>query len=276
MTFRNWGQFAIGLLATAMFCARAGADANQLAPLPEQYKNVGVDEHPDGQVPLDLEFYNENGQVVPLSTYFQPGRPVILQLGYFDCPKLCDVISRSLVDTIKKIDLTGGKDFVFVFVSINPAESPNLAAVKRQSYIEEYDKPGQGDGFHCLVGAPAEIKALAAAVGFRYNEVDIPGEYAHPAVLFVLTPQGKISRYLYGVSCPPETLRLSLVEASAGKIGTSFDRLALMFCCYDISTGKYSLMAFRIMQLAAVLTVAVLGSSMLWMWRHGPRSSRMA
>jgi protein SCO1/2 len=264
----------MGLLVTALACARAGADANQVGVLPEQYRNAGVDEHPDGQVPLDLQFYDENGQVVPLSTYFQPGRPVILQMGYFDCPKLCDVISRDLIESARQIDLVAGKDFDFVFVSINPAESPNLAAVKRLSYIEAYDKPGQGDGFHCLVGSPPDIKALAAAVGFRYNEVDIPGEFAHPAVLFVLTPEGKISRYLYGVSVPPETLRLSLVEASAGKIGTSFDRLALMFCCYDLSTGKYSLMAFRVMQLAAVLTVAVLGSSMLWMWRHGPRSGR--
>lgn len=274
MTPRLCAKLAIALLATAMLASRASADDVQLAQAPDQYRNAGVDEHLNSQVPLDLQFYNERGEVVPLSQYFQSGRPVILQLGYFDCPKLCDVISRDLVDSVKQIDLVAGKDFDFVFVSINPAESPNLAAVKRESYLEEYNKPGQEEGFHCLVGPPGNIKALAAAVGFRYNEVDIPGEYAHPAVVFILTPQGKISRYLYGVNFPSETVRLSLVEASAGKIGTSFDRLALMFCCYDISTGKYSLMAFRVMQFAAVLTVAILGSSMLWMWRHGPHSAR--
>ena len=247
------------------------ADATGQSIAPQQYRNAGVDEHPNAQVPTDLVFYDERGQQVQLGSYFQVGRPIILQLGYFDCPKLCDVISRDLVDTIKQIDLVGGKDFVYLFVSINPAESPNLAAVKRESYLEQYGKPGQGDGFHFLVGEPKNITALADAVGFRYNEVDVPGEYAHPAVLFALTPDGKISRYLYGVSVPPETLRLTLVEASQGKIGTSFDRLALMFCCYDISTGKYSLMAFRLMQVASVFTVAILGGSMLWMFRHGPR-----
>jgi protein SCO1/2 len=269
MTLRGWTYSAFAILATLACAARCvRADTTDQSTMPPQYRNAGVDEHLNDQVPTDLTFYDERGQVISIGNYFQSGRPVILQMGYFDCPKLCDVISRSLVDTVKQINLVGGKDFVYVFVSINPAESPNLAAVKRESYLEEYGKTGEGDGFHCLVGDPKSIRALAASVGFRYNEVDVPGEYAHPAVLFILTPEGKISRYLYGVGVPPETLRLSLVEASEGKVGTSFDRLALMFCCYDISTGKYSLMAFRIMQVAAVFTVIGLGGSMLWMFRH--------
>jgi protein SCO1/2 len=269
------GIFRIALaLLTIVACgvipARA-QDTTGQSERPQQYRNAGVDEHPNAQVPTDLTFYNETGQPIQLGSYFHPNRPVILQLGYFDCPKLCDVISRGVVDTVKQINLVGGKDFVYLFVSINPGESPNLAAVKRENYIEQYGKPGEGDGFHFMVGEPKNITALADAVGFRYQEVDLPGQYAHPAVIFILTPDGKISRYLYGVSVPPETMRLSLVEASQGKIGDSFDKLALMFCCYDITSGKYTLMAFRLMQVASVFTVAILGGSVLWMFRHGSR-----
>jgi protein SCO1/2 len=272
---RSWAHLAVGLVL-ALGSAVARADTTGQSEMPAQYRNAGVDEHPNAQVPGNLSFYDESGQVVNLGQYFRAGRPIVLQLGYFDCPKLCDVISRNLVITMKQVNLVGGKDFVYLFVSINPAESPNLAAVKRENYLDLYGKTGEGDGFHFLVGGERNISALAATTGFRYNEVDMPGEYAHPAVLFVLTPEGKISRYLYGVNVPPETLRLSLVEASEGKVGTSFDRLALMFCCYDINTGKYTLMAFRLMQVAAVFTVMILGGSMLWMFRHGPRHQAAA
>jgi protein SCO1/2 len=263
-----------GLAAWGMVCLaadRCRADAPASAQyVPPQYRNVGVDEYPNAQLPLDTPFYDEKGQTVPLGTFFQPNRPVILQLGYFDCPKLCDWISRGCCDSLRDMDLKGGKEFTYLFVSINPVESPNLAAVKRESFLAEYGKPGEGDGFHCLVGDSGSIKTLAQAVGFRYNVLGNTGQFAHPAVLFILTPDGKISRYLYGVSFPPKTMRLSLVEASKGKVGDSWDKLALMICCYDVATGQYAVTAMAMMNIAGVLTVFVIGGWLSWLFMHDP------
>ena len=262
-----------GLLRAPRAADESTPSSGSMSFIPPQYVNVGVSEHPDVQIPLNLPFYDEHANVVKLADFFKTDRPVILQLGYFNCPKLCDVVSRGLIDTAKQVELTVGKDYQFVFVSINPAESPDLAALKKQSFIEAYGKPGTGDAFHCLVGKDPNIHALADAVGFRYTELDRNGQYAHPAVLFVLTPQGKISRYLYGVTVPPRTLRLSLVEASEGKVGSSFDRLALMICCYDVATGKYAMTAINLVRITALGTLMVLGVSMFWaVQAHKPHS----
>ncbi len=248
--------------------ARADAPRTEV---PAEYRNVGVKEHLNSRVPMDLEFFDEKAKTVKLSDFFQTGRPVILQLGYYDCPKLCDVISRDLVDGAKKMSLDAGTDFSFVFVSINPSESPDLAAMKRESFIQEYDKPGSGSGFHCLVGLQHNIDQLAQAVGFQYNKLPQEGQYAHPAVLMVLTPDGKISRYLYGVHVEPQTLKLSLVEASAGKIGSTADQIVLLICSYDVITGKYAMTAIKLMRLTGALTVLALGGALFWMFRHEGR-----
>jgi protein SCO1 len=275
---KMWSRkFVLVLVAmAALSVSRVRADgpapyAGTASFIPDQYVNVGVTEHPDARLPMDLEFYNERAEVVKLGDFFKTDRPVILQLGYYNCPKLCDVVSRDLIDTAKQVELDAGTDFQFVFVSINPAESPDLAQLKKQSFIEAYGKPGTAGGFHCLVGKDRAIHALADAVGFRYNALDISGQYAHPAVLFVLTPDGRISRYLYGVTIPPRTLKLSIVEASAGKVGSSFDRLALMICCYDVATGKYAMTAINLMRFTALGTLLVLSVSMFWLFKYGSR-----
>jgi len=254
--------------------------------IPPEYKNVGVDEHPNSQVPLDLEFWDEHGNTVTLGSFLHPDKPIVLQLGYYGCPRLCDVISHTLVDSARQIELKPGKDFNFVFVSIDPSEQPILAAQKKQSLVEEYLKPEAAEGFHCLVAHPVEASdyapgatrplntsdALAKAVGFRYNRLDQEGQFSHPAVLFVLTPDGHISRYLYGISIPPDTLELSLVEASKGKVGTSWDKLALLICCYDVETGKYTIAAVQLMRFAAIGTMLAMGGFGFWLFRHGSRT----
>jgi protein SCO1/2 len=236
--------------------------------LPAAYRNVGIDEHLNLQLPLDVNLYDENAQFVTLAQLLRPNRPILLQLGYLECPMLCDTISRSLVDSAKKIDLDIGKDFDFVFVSIDPSDTPTLATLKRNSYITEYDKPGSAGGFHVLVGKPVEIEAIAKAVGFRYQPAD-NGQFAHPAVAIILTPDGRISRYLYGVTFPPQTLRLSLVEASKGKIGTTADRILLICLHWDPTTGKYTWAAVNLMRMGGVLTMAVLASAIFWLVRRG-------
>jgi protein SCO1 len=266
---------ALQLLAVLLLAPVARADG--IIPsmvLPSEYQNVGVEEHPNVQLPLDLQFLDENSRIVKLGDYFKPGRPVVLQLGYYGCPKLCDVISRALVDSSKQMNVSAGKDYTFVFVSINPAENAELAGLKRQSMLAEYDRPNSDDGFHCLIGTDASIKTLADTIGYHYHRVDIDGQFAHPAVLMVLTPDGRMSRYLYGIGAPTQTLELSLVDASSGKIGSSWDKFALLICCYDVATGKYTLAAERLMSVAAICTMLFMGVSFFWLFRHsGPGRS---
>jgi protein SCO1/2 len=269
MIARLISSFWIAMVAAmaGIACADNVPNPAAGAQLPPAYRNVGVDEHLNLQLPLDVTFYDENAQFVTLGQLLRPDRPILLQLGYLECPMLCDTISRSLVDSAKKIDLDIGKDFDFVFVSIDPTDSPDLAKLKKNSYVTEYDKPGSAGGFHILVGKPKEIEAIAAAVGFRYQPAD-NGQFAHPAVAMILTPDGRISRYLYGVTFPEQTLRLSLVEASQGKIGTTADRILLICLHWDPTAGKYSWAAMNLMRMGGVLTMLALGSAVFWMvWR---------
>jgi protein SCO1/2 len=255
------------MLAAITFAASTvRADNSQI---PAAYRNVGVDEHLNLELPLDARLYDENGQYTSLRAVLHPDRPILLQLGYLGCPMLCDTVSHSLVDAAKKLDLTIGKDFDFVFVSIDPTDTPALATLKRNSYAQEYGKPGTQGGFHFLVGKPKEIDEIATAAGFRYQTAP-NGQFAHPAVVLVITPDGKISRYLYGLSFPQQTLRLSLVEASQGKIGTTVDQILLICLHWDPADGKYSLAAMNLMRIGGVFTMLALGGAILWMVKRGP------
>ncbi len=264
------------ILATTLIgmgAAAARADWAQDAraaqqQIPAEYRNVGVDEHLNAQLPLDLRFYSEKAQKVTLGEVFHHDRPVVLQLGYLQCPMLCDQVSRGLVESAKKIDLNIGQDFDFLFVSIDPTDSPDLAQIKLNNYAAAYGKPGSASGFHFLVGAQDDIQQLAAAVGFRYQPAH-NGQFAHPAVAMVITPDGKIARYLYGINFPPQTLRLSLVEASHGKIGSSVDQILLICLCYDPATGKYSMAAVNLMKIGGILTLILLGGAIFWMVKRG-------
>jgi protein SCO1/2 len=265
----------------AMIVPRAvaeDADTNAVPQTPDEIKNVGITEHPNAQIPLDLVFLNERSEPVTLGKYFDGAKPVVLQLGYLNCPKLCDVVSRSFVDSARQIDLKAGSGFQFLFVSIDPLETPDLAALKKRGYLEEYQRADAADGFHFLIGTRQSISALADAVGYRYNTVAdgqlaIP-QFAHPAVLMILSPRGRVTRYLYGVNYPPNTLELSLVEASAGKVGTSVDQLALLICSFDVITGKYAMVALKVMRLGGALTVLVMGIVLAWLFKYERRRRR--
>ena len=187
------------MVLTALLGSARGDDFQISAAGPQvplAYRNVGVVEHLDTQLPLDARLYDEDGQYVTLRQLLKPNRPMLLQLGYLGCPMLCDTISHSLVDSARKIDLDIGKDFDYVFISIDPTDTPTLATLKRNSYVTEYDKPGSAGGFHFLVAKPNEIAEFANAVGFGFKAAQ-NGQFAHPAVAMVITPEGRISRYLY-------------------------------------------------------------------------------
>jgi protein SCO1/2 len=265
-------------LAAAPAARAEDADTNAIPQTPEALRNVGISEHLNGQVPLDLVFLNERSEKVTLGKYFDGNKPVVLQLGYLNCPKLCDVVSRSFVDSARQIDLKAGSGFQFVFVSIDPLETPDLAALKKKGYLEEYGRADAADGFHFLIGTKQSISALSDAVGYRFNTVAdgqlaVP-QFSHPAVLMILSPQGRVTRYMYGVNYPPDTLELSLVEASAGKVGTSVDQLALLICSFDVVTGKYAMVAIKVMRLGGILTVVILAGVVSLLFRRERRMRR--
>lgn len=267
------GLAVVLLLAVIALSAGARADDAQISAsgdqVPLEYRNVGVVEHLDRQLPLDARLYDEDGQYVTFRQILHSGRPVLLQLGYLGCPMLCDVIARSLVDSARKIDLNIGKDFDYVFLSIDPSDTPTLATLKRNSYVTEYDRPGSTGGFHILVAKPNEIAEFANAVGFGYKPVQ-NDQFAHPAVAMVITPDGRISKYLYppkeGNWFPADALRSALVDASREKIGSSEDQILLI--CLQLVKGTYSLIAMNLVRAGGIMTLMILGSAIFLMARR--------
>ncbi|UCF66763.1 MAG: SCO family protein [Acidobacteriota bacterium] len=234
--------------------------------LPQQLEGVSVTERAGEWLPLDLEFVDETGRGVRLGQYFAGERPVILVLGYYKCPMLCGLVHSGLVQSLGELSWTVGEQFDVVSVSINPLETPSLAALKKQSYVEEYGRAESAAGWHFLTGREADIRALADAVGFGYRWIEERGEYAHQAVIFVASPRGKLTRYLYGVRFDPSTVKLSLIEAAEGKIGSPLDRVVLFCFHYDAAEGRYTVAVMNLLRAGGGLTVVALGLFLATFW----------
>jgi len=231
--------------------------------LPKALEGVSVDDKLGAQVTLsELYFNNEEGERVALSSYFNKGRPVFLLMVYYNCPSLCNFILNGFVNQIKTLDWTIGQEFDVVAVSINPKEGPELAKKKKENYVRSYGRMEAKSGWHFLTGEESQIKELAHQVGFGYEYIPEEGEYAHGAVTYVLTSEGVISRNLYGIEFPTKDLRLSLLEASQGKIRSIVDKVILFCFKYNHEAKGYTLVVFRLMQLAGGLTVLIIG---LWL-----------
>jgi protein SCO1 len=245
----------------------AQAFGQRQEPLPGELDGVGVTEKRGARVPGDLTLVDEEGREVHLGDYLHRGRPVILTLNYYACPMLCTVQLNGLVTALKGLAWSPGREFEIVTVSINPLEGPALAAAKKKTYLATLDRPQAAAGWHFLTGKEAAISALAASVGFGYRWVEAQAQFAHPAVVMVLTGEGVVSGYLYGVLFDPATLRLALVEAGRGALGSARDQILLFCFHYDGSAGRYVVAATRLMQVAgAVTVVALLAAFALW-WR---------
>jgi len=242
--------------------------------LPTELQGVDIVEHLNERLPLDLEFVDEDGEPVRLGDIIDGSRPAVLQLGYYRCPMLCDLVLNAAMEGLNGVeDLSAGTDFDVVSVSVNPEEGPELAILKKKGYLLDYDRPGASRGFHFLTGPAENSKALADAVGFGYARQD-DGEFAHAAAIFIITPDGRVSRYLYGVDFDPKTLRFAIMEGGEGRIGSTLERFILWCHVYDPESGSYQLFAFRVMQLGGVATlfVMVVGLGLLWMRERGSRS----
>lgn len=239
---------------------------------PDVLHHVGFDQRLNEQVPLDLVFYDETGRAVRLGDYFS-NKPVILVLGYYECPNLCSLVNEGLADSLRSISFNPGKDFEVVSVSIDPGETPQVASQKKVSYLQRYGRAGAEQGWHLLTGEEEQIKQLADAVGFRYVYDPNIDQYAHASGITVLTPQGRIARYFYGITYPATDLRFGLIEASANKIGSVVDQVLLLCYQYDALAGTYSVVIMNVIKLAGLFTVLVLGAFVAVMLRRERRRS---
>ncbi len=251
------------------------AAAQRKDALPDVLEGVGVTEHPNAQIPLELEFVDTGGKKVTLAEIFDGTRPVILTLNYSDCPKLCSVQLNGLVAAMKKMPWNLGDQYQVVTISIDPLETADRARLTKQKYINDYGRPGSGEGWHFLVGREENIQKVADTVGFGYRLVG--KQYVHAAVLILCTPEGRVSRYVYRVEYDPQTLRLSLYEAGQGRVGSTTDRVLLFCFHYDPESGRYSVAAFNLMRAAGVLTVVIFGGMLSVYWlreRRRPSGDR--
>jgi protein SCO1 len=234
---------------------------------PELLKQVGVDQKLNESIPLGLKFNDENGKTVELRQYFE-GKPVILSLVYYNCPMLCTQVLNGLERSLKELSFDIGKDYTVVTVSIDPTERPVLASAKQELYTGLYGRPGAAQGWHFLTGEDSAIKELANAVGFRYAYDPDSKQFAHASAIMVLTPEGRLSRYFYGITYPSRDLRLGLVDASEGKIGSPVDAVLLFCYHYDPATGKYGVVISHVIQIAGGLTILAVGGLIFFLGRR--------
>jgi protein SCO1 len=222
--------------------------------MPAQLQNVGFDPQLNAQIPLDLPFVDENGANVQLRDYFKQ-RPVVLAFVYYGCPMLCNQVEQGVVGSLRMLSFTPGRDYEVVFVSFDPRESPDMAAQKKKSALDHFRRPEAASSWHFLTGTKESIDAATKAANFRYSFDAKTNLFAHASGIMLLTPDGRISRYFYGVEYPGRDMRLGLVDASAGKIGTPIDHVLLFCYQYDPSSATYSASILKIIRLGGILTV---------------------
>jgi protein SCO1/2 len=256
-----------------LFGVPRSVSAQRVEPLPEELKGVGVTEHLGEQIPLDLQFVDSNGKPVALRQFFDGRRPVILTLNYSNCPMLCSLQLNGLFDALKRMPWAVGDQFEMITVSFDPLETSARARMTKQKYLEIYQRTGAAEGWHFLTGREESIKKLADAVGFRYRYSEAQRQYVHVAVTYILTPDGRVSRYLYGVEYDPQTIRLAMVEAGGGKIGSTTDQILLFCYHYDAESGRYAPAAFRLMQFGGAFTVLIVGG-VIWILRRREKAKK--
>ena len=276
MTGRWWRPWSRVLLASLVCLGHAVPEASaqvtgapapgyRVTPgatasaVPAPLREIGFDQNLDRQLPLDLPFRDEDGRVVPLRQYFG-SRPVVVAFVYYSCPMLCSQVLSSLTNTLRTLTLEPGRDFDVVAISFDPRETAAIAAAKKAEYVARYGRPSTAAGWHFLTAEQSSIGPVTQAAGFRYAWDEATSQFAHPAGVIVVTPDGRPARYLFGVEYGPRDLRLALVEASTGKIGSAVDALLLYCYHYDPMTGRYGLVIMRILRIAGLGTVVALAA----------------
>ena len=253
------------VLLTGVLSASAQPDAPGLRPdpgppasaMPVPLQNVRFDQKLDARLPLDARFKDEDGRQVALGDYFGT-RPVVLAFVYYECPMLCTQVLNGLVSGLRVLDQTVGKEFDVVAISFDARETPVMAAAKKAVYLDTYKRPGAERGWHFLTGDEAEIRRVTDAAGFHFSWDEATQQFAHASGVIVVTPDGRLARYLFGIEYPPRDLKFALMESSAGRIGSVVDQVLLYCYHYEPATGTYSLMAMNAVRLGGAVTVVVL------------------
>jgi protein SCO1 len=235
--------------------------------IPAPLREIGFDQNIGRRLPLDAPVRAEDGRVAPLAEYFG-ARPVVLVFAYYSCPMLCTQVINGVATAVGVLSLEPARDFDVVVISIDPHDSPAAAAAKKTAYLERYRRPGASAGSHFLTADPPSIDRLTSAAGFRYVWDARTNQFAHPTGVIVVTPDGRLARYLFGIDYGPRDLRLALVEASAGRVGTAVDSLLLYCYHYDPMIGRYGFLVMRALRVAGVATVLILATFIAVMVRR--------
>jgi len=263
---------ASGWWAAALF-ALAAVPLQAQPGMPAAFQKVGIDQKLNAQVPLETILQDENGSKVRLGQYFT-GKPVVLAMVYYACPMLCNMTLNGLNEAMEKMTLDLGSDYQVITVSFDERETPQVARAKKANYVRKFGRPGAAEGWHFLTGNAVAVRKVSESVGFHYAWDSMTNQFVHAAGIMVLTPDGKVSKYFYGIKYDPRDLRLGLVDASDKKIGTAVDKILLFCYHYDPATGKYGPMVMNIVRLSAGITVLTLGMFMfVWLRRDQRRHS---
>jgi protein SCO1/2 len=242
------------------------SDGAASVQLPNILKGVYFEQRLGSQIPLDATFTDENGKPVVLRSYFE-NKPVVLIMAYYRCPMLCSEVLRGAAAAFKELNFQVGDQFNVLTVSIDPEETPALAASTKRTYIKQYGDHAAAEGWHFLTGKKPEIDSLADAVGFHYKYIPQLHQYAHAAGIMVITPAGKVAQYFYGIEYRPQDLRLALVQGSHEQIGSVVDQILLYCCTYDPGTGRYHALVSRLLEIAGGATILLIGSALLFLFR---------
>ncbi len=265
----------LSTLASAQSMEPPPAGMVAASQTPEILKQIGIDQKLDAPLPLDAPVRDETGRTLRLGDLFGK-RPVVLAFVYYNCPMLCTQVLNGLVASLNVMSLEAGQDFDVVAISFDARETPAMAAAKKDAYLTRYKHPNAAAGWHFLTADGATIERLTKAAGFRFKYDERLEQFAHASAIMVVTPDGRLARYFYGIEYAPRDLRLGLVEASAGKIGTPVDQILLYCFHYDPSRGKYGWVVVRMIRLAGLATLAILGVAIWRMSRRRPRPVREA
>ena len=248
-------------------------DGNLKTALPEALKDVGIEQKLDARLPLEAEFRDEAGRTVQLSTFFHSKKPVILAPVYYRCPMLCTQILAGMESSLRAVSFDAGRDFEVVAFSFDPKDTPADAASKRDMYVKRYGRPNTANGWHFLTGDEANIRALTDALGFHYKYDPKTDQFAHASAIMIATPEGRLSKYFYGVEYAPRDVRLGLVEASQNKIGNPVDQILLFCFHYDPVTGKYGAVVMNMVRFAGAAFVLIAGTFLLFVLRREPKGN---
>ena len=266
MALMNWRTTVLAsamALASTVVSAQSSNGGLQPQPgvpssqMPGALQNVGFEQRLNETLPLDLMFKDEDNREVRLGEYFNR-RPVVLAFVYYECPMLCSQVMNGVTSALTALDESAGSDYEVVAVSFDPRETPMMAAAKKKSYVDRYNRANAAHGFHFLTGSEASIKALTAAAGFKYAWDDQTQQFAHASGFVVATPTGKLSRYFFGIEYAPRDIKFALIESSAGRVGSLVDQVLLYCYHYDPKTGSYSFVAMKAVQLGGAFTLLAL------------------